>query len=445
MIERMFDEVETIDLAAWEAEEELVRTLSRVDESEPSDKAPSLPDIESLPAGLALSLVLATVDVRQLSGPDRVRYLQAQNRANAAANGALLDAINAVAEAYDELAEDIEDPAAGASFEIRSALRWTRRAAESELVFAHTLQVRLPRLFSALNKGLVDRNRAAVMVRYTDHLSVAHARTVVDRVLENASRLTTGQLSEAVRRACLETDPDSMREQRRQAVKDRRLVSWAEPDGTLSLLLSGIDPVTGRSLLDGIHRQALDLNTKDESRTIDQLRADVAVDILTGSRAPTNGRVHLIANLADLFDPKVKSAAELAGYGPVLADIAQQTLRQLTDAGWDWSALDPDSRMPIADGTTRRRPNASQHRKVRTRHRACVAPGCRAPVIDCDIDHTKPWAETGRTATEDSAPLCRHDHCIRHQTGWTYKPLPDGDFLWTGPLGTSYTTSGRDP
>lgn len=445
MIERMFVVVDPADLKAWEAEEELIESLSWVDDSQPTRKPPSLPDVESLPAGLALSLVLATVDVRQLSGPDRVRYLQAQHRANAAANGALLDAINAVAEAYDDLAEDIEDPAAGASFEIRSALRWTRRAAESELVFAHTLQVRLPRLFSALNQGLVDRNRAAVLVRNTDHLSVAHARTVVDRVLEDASRLTTGQLSEAVRKACLETDPDSMREQRRQAEKDRRLVSWAEPDGTMSLLLSGIDPVTGRSLLDGIHRQALDLKTKDEGRTLDQLRADIAVDMLTGGRPPTNGRVHLIANLTDLFDPEVKAAAELAGYGPVLADIAQQTLRQLTDAGWDWSALHPDSRMPIADGTTRRRPNASQHRKLRTLHRACVAPGCRTPVIDCDIDHTKPWAKTGRTATEDSAPLCRHDHCIRHQTGWTYEPLPDGDFLWTGPLGTCYTTSGRDP
>ncbi len=441
----MFVVVDPADITAWEAEEALIEKLSWVDDSEPTRKAPSLPDIESLPAGIALSLVLATVDVRQLSGRDRVRYLQAQHRANAAANGALLDAINAVAEAYDELAEDIEDPASGASFEIRSALRWTRKAAESELVFAHTLKVRLPRLFSALNQGLVDRNRAGVVVRHTDHLSVGHARIVVDRVLDDAGRLTTGQLSEAVRKACLETDPDWMQQQRREAVKDRRLVSWAETDGTLSLLLAGIDPVTGRSLLDGIHRRALDLNTKDESRTMDQLRADVAVDMLTGGRPVTNGRVHLFANLTDLIDPEVKAAAELAGYGPVLADIAQQAFRQLTDAGWDWSVLDPDSRMPIADGTTRRRPNASQLRKLRTMHRACVAPGCRAPVIDCDIDHTKPWASTGRTATEDSAPLCRHDHCIRHQSGWTYEPLPDGDFLWSGPLGTSYTTSGRDP
>jgi hypothetical protein len=405
----------------------------------------ALPNVESLPAGLGLSAVLARFDVRELSGCDRVRYLQALHRVNAAAYGALLDAINAVAEAYDEFAEDIEDPAGGASFEIRSALRWTRQATENELVFAHKLKVRLPRLFTALSKGLVDRNRAAVIVRHTDHLSVAHARTVTDRVLDDAGRLTTGQLAQTVRKACLETDPESMWEQHVQAVKDRRLVSWAEPDGTLSLLLSGIDPVTGRSLLDAIHRRAVELNTKDESRTMDQLRADVAVGLLGGGQAPTGGRVHLFVTLTDLFDPDVKTAAELAGYGPILVDIADQTLRQLSHTPWDWTTLHPDSRMPLTDGTTRRRPDASQHRKLRTRHQACVAPGCRVPVIDCDIDHTKPWAHTGRTASEDLAPLCRHDHCIRHQTGWTYQPLPDGDYQWTSPLGTTYTTTGRDP
>jgi hypothetical protein len=202
MIERMFVVVDGNDPAVWEAEERLMDELSWVDGSEPMFKAPSFPAVETMPAGLALSAVLARFDVRELSGSDRVRYLQAQHRVNAAAYGALLDAINAVAEAYDEFAEDIEDPAAGASFEIRSALRWTRQATENELVFAHKLKTRLPRLFAALSQGLVDRNRAAVIVRNTDHLSMAHARTVVEQVIDDAGRLTTGQLAQTVRKAC---------------------------------------------------------------------------------------------------------------------------------------------------------------------------------------------------------------------------------------------------
>jgi hypothetical protein len=67
------------------------------------------------------------------------------------------------------------------------------------------------------------------------------------------------------------------------------------------------------------------------------------------------------------------------------------------------------------------------------------------PTIGCDLDHTTPYADSGVTDSDDSAPLCRHHHCIRHQTGWTYRRLPNGDILWTSPLGTTYTTSGRSP
>jgi hypothetical protein len=135
--------------------------------------------------------------------------------------------------------------------------------------------------------------------------------------------------------------------------------------------------------------------------------------------------------------------AYLAGYGPVAADIARQAIGQMEAAGWEWTATHPDSGM--VNGTTRRRPTASQTRRVRARTRTCAAPGCRAPAVKCDTDHIQPWAETGVTQTSQLAPGCRHDHCTRHRTGWTYKPLLDGDFLWKSPLGGTYTTSGNDP
>jgi hypothetical protein len=75
----------------------------------------------------------------------------------------------------------------------------------------------------------------------------------------------------------------------------------------------------------------------------------------------------------------------------------------------------------------------------------CIAPGCRKPTISCDIDHTRPWSETGVTDSENLGPLCRPDHCTRHQSGWTYTILPDGDILWSSPIGTTYTVHGADP
>jgi hypothetical protein len=57
-----------------------------------------------------------------------------------------------------------------------------------------------------------------------------------------------------------------------------------------------------------------------------------------------------------------------------------------------------------------------------------VFPGCRMPAVACDLDHTIPWSESGPTESTNLAPACRHDHSTRHRIGWTYRPLPDGDY-----------------
>jgi hypothetical protein len=67
------------------------------------------------------------------------------------------------------------------------------------------------------------------------------------------------------------------------------------------------------------------------------------------------------------------------------------------------------------------------------------------PATECDLDHIKPWGETGKTSVVDLAPGCRHDHVVRHRSGWKYKRLPGGDYLWISPLGHRYTKSGRPP
>ena len=66
------------------------------------------------------------------------------------------------------------------------------------------------------------------------------------------------------------------------------------------------------------------------------------------------------------------------------------------------------------------------------------------PARDCDIDHTVEYAESGITKIDELAPLCRHDHNkVRHGIGWSYRRLGNGDYLWTSPLGHTYTTSGK--
>jgi hypothetical protein len=409
----------------------------------PGQAVPSpLPDdLQSWPADHRLAALLDTVDPMHLSDIDRVRYMQCSQRVVAHYQAQALIGISAVADSYVQLElDDPEHAYDGTTFELRAALTWTRRHAESELDFASDLLVRLPSVLRALSDGRIDRAKAKIIVDTTAHLSIVHARHVADTVLEEASRLTTGQLRVRIRRASIDTDPDSVRMQQAKAVDARAFRSWTEPDGTISLEVTGIDPVRGQELADRINRIARGLRRDGESRSMDQLRADIAVDLLCGTNHPTVGSVHLNISLDRLFDPNTRAAADLAGYGPILDDILEQT----TNSGsWEWTV--DHHRTPIADGHTRRRPTTSQQRKVRHRYPTCIAPGCRTPAVDCDLDHTTPWAESATTDSSQMAPFCRHDHTTRHHTGWTYTHQPDGRIIWKSPLGTTYTTDTHDP
>ena len=188
------------------------------------------------------------------------------------------------------------------------------------------------------------------------------------------------------------------------------------------------------------------LKTVDEVRTLDQIRADVLLDLLEGTRQAggRRGTVDIQVDLKTLArlndDP-----GELAGYGPVIADIARQVAERQPGAEWRWTLTHPDSGLVIDNGTTRRRPTARQRRHVEARHNTCIFPGCRMSAVDCDLDHRHAWANGGPTRVDNLAPLCRHHHKVRHRSGWTHRPLPNGDHVWTSRLGHTYTTSGLPP
>ncbi|MDX1448889.1 MAG: DUF222 domain-containing protein, partial [Acidimicrobiia bacterium] len=212
-----------------------------------------------------------------------MRYVQAAERMVAHQQAQALAGISALHDSYRTL--ELDDPEhawGGTVFELRSALTWTRRHSESELDFACDLTVRLPAVLDALRAGRIDKRKARIIVSDTSHLTVAHARQVADQILGHAERITTGQLRARIRKAAIDTDPDSIANQQKRAVADRQLTSWTEPDGTIAIQVTGIDPLRGQELLDRINRIARKLRTSDESRTMDQLRADIAVDLLTG-------------------------------------------------------------------------------------------------------------------------------------------------------------------
>ncbi len=400
-------------------------------------------NLEDLQPGPELGGVLACIDVDEVSPHDKITVLCAHQRQRSFHDAEYYRAIASVA---TDLAED--HPQHGhhaAADEIGVALRLTRRASETELGFALELQRRFPRVLEALVTGHIDLRRAKTISYSTAHLPDAMARHVVDRIIEAAGGLTTGELKARLDRVVIEADPNGAEERYQDAVKDRRVIIEPSTDGTANLLGLDLPPHHVAGIGRQLNHLARSLKTKDEPRTMDQLRADVFLDLLSGKQNNGQGAiVHLQSDL-DTLTGLAAHPGELNGYGPVIADVARQVAEKQQAAEWRWSVTDPNTGQIIHDGITRRRPTAGMRRSVEARDTTCVFPGCRMPAVDCDIDHTTRWADGGKTCECNQAPLCRHSHITKDTHGWKYQRLPNGNYQWTSKLGHTYTTRNRSP
>lgn len=404
--------------------------------------------LEAMAPGPALGAILESIDVDGVSGHDRVIVLRAQQRMASHFQAQVYAAMASISDHMGdaEFVDDAELAWDASATEIRAALRLTRRSAESALDLALGLRRRLPRVWHALSQGRIDERRARTITHVTSHLDQETARRVVDAVIDDAPGLTTGELAARLRRLCVETDPESARDRYQEATARRRLVAEASPDGTANIFGMDLAPHRVAAVTRRINRLARGLKTADDPRSIDQLRADVFLDLLSGKHRSAQGGVVDIRVDLETLAGLAEAPGDLAGFGPVVADIARQVTEAQTDGQWRFSIADPHTGLTTHDGTTRRRPTASQRRSVEARDRTCIFPGCRMPATQCDLDHRIPWSQVRRTSVAGLDPACRYDHVtVRHRIGWSHRPLPGGDHLWTSPLGHHYTTSGRPP
>jgi hypothetical protein len=423
--------------------------------------------LDEMPPGAVLAAIIEHTDVASLSGHDRIIFLRAQQRMASHYNAGVYQAMAAVTEHMRDTDpfEDHRFATEAAAAEIRAALRLTRRATDTELTFALELRDRLPRVWAALAAGDVDVRRAKTIAHHTYHLTTATAHNVVEQIIELAPQLTTGQLAARLKRLCIDADPEEAKHRYETAVEERRLVARPNVDGTTTLVGHQLPPNLAAAAMARINHIAKRLRRQGDHRTIDQLRADIYLDILNGTKTSEGqscgprGVIDLNVDLTTLLK-LTETPGELAGYGPVIADIARQVAADSPNAEWRYTVNGdgPGGTMlngtmlngtmlngTVLNGTVRRRPTTAQTRAVEIRNPTCIFPGCRMPATSSDLDHTTPYSEGGATTTDNLAPLCRHDHRIRHRQQWTYQPLPNGDHQWTTKLKHTYTASGTPP
>ena len=89
----------------------------------------------------------------------------------------------------------------------------------------------------------------------------------------------------------------------------------------------------------------------------------------------------------------------------------------------------------------RYRPSRKLQHLVRARNATCTAPGCGRRAASCDLDHTDPHHQGGRTCECNLAPLCRHHHRCKQAEGWWLEQPEPGVLAWHTPAGRAYTTT----
>ncbi|WP_334152381.1 HNH endonuclease signature motif containing protein [Microbacterium sp.] len=184
-----------------------------------------------------------------------------------------------------------------------------------------------------------------------------------------------------------------------------------------------------------------------DTRTMDQLRADLMTDLLLTSD-PTTPRGTAVEHVQARIQVTVAATtlagtddrpAELDGFGPIDPDIARELAAGT--GGWSRLFLDPTGMITESDTYT---PTEAMRRFLRARDQHCRFPGCRMPVHRCQIDHNHDHALGGRTTLDNLSHFCTGHHVLKHpgiddRHRWSARQRAGGDIEWISPLGHSYT------
>ncbi|MFC9770029.1 MULTISPECIES: DUF222 domain-containing protein [unclassified Pseudarthrobacter] len=357
----------------------------------------------------------------------------------------------------------------------------------------------MPAVAGALAAGSLSWRHAVIVADETDCLAPESAAALVAHFFDpdapNPARgsapgdLVAHLFRRKVRTWRERTYPASVQERHTRCVADRRMEYRPEADGmaTITLVLPGD---TACAIWNKTTAIARGLQGPGETRTLTQLRPDVAAALLlrahtgtTGTGRSDDGRqaggmagVHGVpgGNDADSgtgSDPyavdlskvpalkadvlvtvplftllgRTDEPAALDGYGPIPAAMARKLVADGA-ASFYRVLVDPRTGAPLEIGRTGYRLSEAMKRWIRMRDGHCTFPGCTNPSTDNDTDHLTAWQHHGTTGVSNLAQLCPKHHRLKHHSGWTPTPAtttePPG---WTSPTGRHYPGQHPDP
>jgi Domain of unknown function (DUF222) len=149
------------------------------------------------------------------------------------------------------------------------------------------------------------------------------------------------------------------------------------------------------------------------------------------ARAGPAGLVRRIT-VSITYDQLAQPTADLPpALARVLSAAERAVGRVARDAARDYCAH--------AEETSAYRPTPWLREFVIARDQTCRFLTCRQPAWRCDLDHTEPYDQGGRTCDCNLGCLCRFHHQLKQHRLWQLLQPTPGAFTWITPTGRSYS------
>jgi Domain of unknown function (DUF222) len=335
--------------------------------------------------------------------------------------------------------------------EVAAALGISQGLAASYLYYSRAMRTRLPGVGALLQGGEIDYRMFQTIVYRTDLITDPDVMAAVDAELAaKAPRwpaMTHSRLAGQVDRIVSRADRDAVR-RRRERQADREFSIWDGGDG--------LTEVFGRLITTDAHAVDARLDAlaatvcAADPRTRKQRRADAMGALAAGADrlacrcgqpqcpaaatpATASVVIHVVADQASL-DGTAPTPGTMIGSDAL---IPPELVAELARSAKLRPLIHPTDAAPETGYT----PSQALADFVRCRDLTCRFPGCDKPATRCDLDHTIPYRDGGRTHASNLKCLCRLHHLIKTFWPWQDQQLPDGTLIWTSPSRQTYVTS----
>lgn len=362
---------------------------------------------------------------------------------------------------------------------------------KADLRTTRTLQASFPGVWALVEAGQLDLHRASLLADaaathlredpaavtelaakmtawFADHIAAktagqggdAHLGAVAGTLVTKTAR----QIGNRVNYLVKQLKPRDAEERFARRYRDRSARVDSTGDAMAQLVLShdvaSLQAVDYRltMIAKAMRRQ------RGEERTLEQLRTDLAVDLLLGRLtvgATTGEFEHPESSpTGDPLDT-VRPCPVQPWARPVInVTVPIQTLMGLTDdpglltggeslpAGLVRAiAADPDStwyrmltdpaRQCVELSVKGYKPTGPIIRQTVADYGTCFDPVCGVPATGCELDHRVP-APTGPTSTDNMGPGCKGHHRAKHAPGFGLSRTPAGQLVFTTAAGFSH-------